>query len=51
MELHRSAARHGVSPDEVLHAVEHALVIADMDSDADAAEGLGDRTAPRWPAP
>lgn len=35
VEFHRSAARHGVPPGEVLHAVKHALVVVDMDPDAD----------------
>lgn len=33
MELHRSSAKHGVDPDDVLHAVEAALVVADMGDD------------------
>ena len=35
MEFHRSADRHGIDPEEVIHAVEHALVVVDMDPDAD----------------
>ena len=35
MEFHRSAGRHGIAADEVIHAVEHALVVVDMDPDAD----------------
>ncbi|MGE0878671.1 MAG: hypothetical protein AB7L13_07270 [Acidimicrobiia bacterium] len=33
MELHRSAAKHGVDPGDVFHAVDGALVIADMGDD------------------
>jgi hypothetical protein len=35
VEFHRAAAKHGISDDDVLHAVEHALVVVDMDPDAD----------------
>ena len=35
VEWHRSPARHGVHPDDVFHAVDGALVIADM-GDADS---------------
>jgi hypothetical protein len=35
VEFHHSAGRHGIAPDEVIHAVEHALVVVDMDPDAD----------------
>jgi len=33
VELHRSSAKHGVDPDDVLHALEAALVVADMGDD------------------
>jgi hypothetical protein len=35
MEIHRSASKHGVSDDDVLHAVEHEMVSVDLDPDAD----------------
>jgi hypothetical protein len=35
VEFHRSAGRHGVDPDDVLHATENAIVVVDMDPDAD----------------
>lgn len=35
MEFHRSAFKHGYGEADVLHAVEHALVIVDLDPDAD----------------
>jgi hypothetical protein len=35
VEFHRSASRHGIAATEVLHAVDHALVVVDMDPDAD----------------
>ena len=40
MEFHRSANRHGIAPGEVTHAVDHALVVVDMDPDADPPEVL-----------
>ena len=33
MEFHLSASKHGVDADDVLHAVAHALVVADMADD------------------
>jgi hypothetical protein len=35
VEFHRSAARHGIAANEVLHAIENAIVVIDMDPDAD----------------
>ena len=35
MEFHRSAGRHGITPGEATHAIDHALVVVDMDPDAD----------------
>lgn len=35
MEVHRSASKHGVSEDAVLHAVEHEFVSFDLEPDAD----------------
>ncbi|WP_420431111.1 hypothetical protein [Candidatus Poriferisocius sp.] len=35
MEFHRSAFRHGHSEPVILHAIEHALVVVDLDPDAD----------------
>ena len=35
MEIHRSARKHGVSDDDVLHAVEHEIVSIDLDPGAD----------------
>jgi hypothetical protein len=35
VEFHRSASRHGISEEDVIHAVDHALVVVDMDPDAD----------------
>ena len=34
-EIHRSAEKHGVGPDAVRHAVDHAVVAVDLDTDAD----------------
>ena len=35
MEIHRSARRHGVSDDDILHAVEHAIRVDDVGEDPD----------------
>jgi hypothetical protein len=35
VEFHRSAARHGIAATDALHAIEHAIVVVDMDPDAD----------------
>ncbi len=35
MEFHRSASRYAIAADDVIHAVDHALVVVDMDPDAD----------------
>lgn len=35
MEIHPSARRHGVADDDMLHAVEHAMVVDDIDEDPD----------------
>lgn len=35
MEVHRSASKHGISDDDVLHAVEYELVSVDLEPDAD----------------
>ncbi len=35
MEIHRSARRHGISDEDILHATEHPLVVVDADPDAD----------------
>jgi hypothetical protein len=35
VEFHRSASRHGIAADDVIHAVDHALVVVEMDPDAD----------------
>jgi hypothetical protein len=35
VEIHRSASKHGISDDDVLHAVEYELVSVDLEPDAD----------------
>lgn len=35
MEFHRSAFKHGYGESDIVHAVENALVIVDLDPDAD----------------
>ena len=35
MEIHPSARRHGIADDDILHAVEHAIVVDDLGEDPD----------------
>lgn len=35
MEFHGSARKHGIKRDAVRHAVEHAIVVVDVEPDAD----------------
>ncbi len=35
MEIHPSARRHGIEDDDILHAVEHAIVVDDLGEDPD----------------
>lgn len=35
MEIHGSARRHGIPDDDIEHAVEHPLVVADLDPEGD----------------
>jgi hypothetical protein len=34
VEIHRSARRHGFSPEDILHVIEHAVVVVDLDPDS-----------------
>lgn len=46
VEIRRSARRHGVPDDDILHAIDHALVIEDIAEDPDRWLVLGpDRAA------
>lgn len=45
MEIHDSAHRHGVAEEDLLHAVEHALVVDDLGDDPDRWLVLGPDTA------
>jgi uncharacterized DUF497 family protein len=40
VEIHRSAAKHGVDPDDVVHALDSALVVADLGDDESPARTL-----------
>ncbi len=40
MEIHRSARKHGIDDRSVEHALEHALVVADVDDDASPSRTL-----------
>ena len=35
MEIHSSARRHGIADDDMLHAIEHSLVVDDLGEDPD----------------
>lgn len=35
MDIHRSARRHGIATAAIEHAVDHALVVIDLEPDAD----------------
>jgi len=35
VEVHRSARRHSVDDQDIRHAIEHPVVVADIDPDAD----------------
>jgi hypothetical protein len=35
VEIHPSARRHGIADDDILHAIEHSLVIDDLGDDPD----------------
>ena len=35
MEVHRSARRHSVDDQDIRHAIDHQVVVADVDPDAD----------------
>lgn len=35
MEIRASARKHGFSDDDIVHAIEHAIVVADLEPDAD----------------
>ncbi len=35
MEVHSSARRHGIADDDIIHAVEHSMVVDDLGEDPD----------------
>ena len=41
MEIHESARRHGVNDEDVRHAVDHPVVVVDLDRDSDPPKILG----------
>jgi hypothetical protein len=45
VEIHASARRHDVAEDDMLHAVEHSLVVDDLGEDPDRWLVLGPDTA------
>jgi hypothetical protein len=40
VRFHRSAFRHGYDEQAILHAVDHAIVVVDLEPDADAPKVL-----------
>lgn len=46
MEIHPSARRHGIADEDMLHAIEHSMVVDDLGEDPDRWLVIGpDRTA------
>ena len=45
MEIHSSARRHGIADDDILHAIEHLLVVEDLGDDPDRWLVIGPDTA------
>ena len=35
MEIHRSARKHGIGDEVIVHAVEHAIVVVDLEPESD----------------
>jgi hypothetical protein len=35
VEIHRSARRHGIADDDIVHAIEHSLIVDDLGEDPD----------------
>ncbi len=35
VEIHRSARKHGVDDDTILHALDHAITVIDLDAESD----------------
>lgn len=36
MKVHDSARKHGIAPQDAIHAAEHAVFVSDMDDDSPA---------------
>lgn len=48
MKVHDSATKHGIVPDDAIHAAEHAVFVSDLDDDSPARQlRLGFDTAGR----
>ena len=43
MEIHRSAYKHGLGDEEILHAIRHAVTVVDLEPEADPpkVQGIG----------
>lgn len=40
MEIHESAHKHGTDDEAIAHAIEHAIVVVDLDPDSDPPRSL-----------
>ncbi len=38
MKVHDSARKHGIDPEDAIHAAEHAVFVSDLDDDSPARE-------------
>lgn len=45
VEIHRSARKHGITDEDILHAIDHALAIEDIGEDPDRWLVLGPERA------
>lgn len=45
VEIHRSARKHGIADEDILHAIDHALAIEDIGEDPDRWLVLGPERA------
>ena len=40
MEIHDAAHKHGIDGDAIMHALDHAITVVDLEPDADPRRGL-----------
>ena len=50
MEIHQSAFKHGVAVEDIVHAVENAIEVVDMDAESDPPKvlAIGPDRSGRW---